>query len=154
MRRFKKLIIIFVLLGTVASIAIYAWLFVDLPSLDTLVKGGRVTAGQRALASALGVVPLLTIDAAGRARPGGAARGFSRACVKLVEKALARTRGLRAPTWGVAHFGAPRLGARIAEELTFRRPGSDAFVVEIAPVLAAHAGPGAVAVGFLGARAR
>jgi fatty acid-binding protein DegV len=54
----------------------------------------------------------------------------------------------------VAHFGAPQLAARIAGELTFRRPGSDAFVVEIAPALAAHAGPGAVAVGFLGLRER
>jgi fatty acid-binding protein DegV len=54
----------------------------------------------------------------------------------------------------VAHFDASRLAARIAEELLARRPGSDAFVVEVAPVLAAHAGPGAVAVGFLGTRAR
>ncbi len=131
-----------------------ARLYAAVPSLDTLVRGGRVTAGQRALANALGVVPLLTIDASGRARPGGAARGFPRACVKLVEKALAGTRGLRAPTWGVAHFGAPQLAARIAEELVVCRPGSDAFVIEIAPALAAHAGPGAVAVGFLGARAR
>ena len=131
-----------------------ARLYAAVPSLDMLVRGGRVTAGQRALANALGVVPLLTIDASGRARPGGAARGFPRACAKLVEKALARTHGIPAPTWGVAHFEAPQLAARIAGELTSRRPGSDAFVVEIAPVLAAHAGPGAVAVGFLGSRPR
>jgi fatty acid-binding protein DegV len=118
------------------------------------VKGGRVTAGQRALANALGVVPLLTLSASGHAKAGGAARGFPRACAKLVEKALAKTRGLPAPTWGVAHFGAPELAARIAEELLGRRPGSDAFLVEIAPVLAAHAGPGVVAVGFLGSRTR
>jgi DegV family protein with EDD domain len=137
-----------------AAAASRARLYAAVPSLDTLVRGGRVTAGQRTLANALGVVPLLTIDAAGRARPGGAARGFPGACAKLVEKAFAGTRSLQAPTWGVAHFEAPQLAARIAEDLTGRRPGSDAFVVEIAPVLAAHAGPGAVAVGFLGSRAR
>jgi len=113
-----------------------------------------VTAGQRALANALGVVPLLTLDRLGRAGPGGAARGFPRACVKLVEKSLAKTRGLPATTWGVAHFGAARLAESIAEELLARRPGSDAFVVEIAPALAAHTGPGAVTVGFLALRAR
>jgi fatty acid-binding protein DegV len=54
----------------------------------------------------------------------------------------------------VAHFGAASLAESIAGELLARQPGSDAFVVEIAPALAAHTGPGAVAVGFLGLRAR
>ncbi len=141
-------------LAATAGAASRARLYAAVPSLDMLVRGGRVTAGQRALANALGVVPLLTLDPTGRARAGGASRGFPRACAKLVEKALARTRGLPTPTWGVAHFEAPRLAERIAEELLSRRPGSDAFLVEIAPTLAAHAGPGAVAVGFLGSRAR
>ncbi len=141
-------------LAVAARAASRARLYAAVPSLDTLVKGGRVTAGQRALANALGVVPLLTLDPAGRPRAGGASRGFPRACAKLVEKALAKTRGLPAPTWGIAHFEAARLAARIADELLQRRPGSDAFVVEVAPVLAAHAGPGAVAVGFLGSRVR
>jgi hypothetical protein len=131
-----------------------ARLYAAAPSLDTLVRGGRVTAGQRALANLLGVVPLLTLDPAGRARPGGAARGFARASARLVEKALVRTRGLPAPTFGVAHCGAPRLGERLVAELLERRPGAEAFLVEIAPTLAAHAGPGAVAVGFLGLQAR
>jgi DegV family protein with EDD domain len=140
-------------LAAAESAAARARLYAAVPSLDSLVKGGRVTAGQRALANALGVVPIITVDGLGRARPGGAARGFPRACVKLVEKSLARTKGLAA-TWGVAHFGAERLAESLAGELVARRPGSDAFVVEIAPVLAAHTGPGAVAVGFLGLRAR
>ena len=136
------------------SAAARARLYAAVPSLDTLVRGGRVTASQRTLANALGVVPLITVDGRGRARPGGAARGFPRACVKLVEKSLAKTRGIAETTWGVGHFGAARLAESIVEELLARRPGSDAFVVEIAPVLAAHTGPGAVAVGFLGLRAR
>ena len=147
--------------GTLAEVALAAGsaaararLYAAVPSLDTLVKGGRVTSGQRALANALGVVPLITVDGLGRARPGGAARGFPRACVKLVEKSLAKTRGLAGTTWGVAHFGAAGLAESIAGELLARRPGSDAFVVEIASVLAAHTGPGAVAVGFLALRPR
>ncbi len=131
-----------------------ARLYAAVPSLDTLVKGGRVTSRQRAIANALGIVPLITVDGLGRARPGGAARGFPRACVRVVEKCLAKTRGLARATWGVAHYGAAGLAESIAEELLTRRPGSDAFVIEIAPVLAAHTGPGAVAVGFLALRAR
>jgi 1A family penicillin-binding protein len=43
MHKFKKLLLIFILLGLVASIAIYAWLFVDLPSLDTLYQHAAAT---------------------------------------------------------------------------------------------------------------
>jgi fatty acid-binding protein DegV len=39
----------------------------------------------------------------------------------------------------------------VAAELLSRHPGAEHFVTEVAPVLAAHAGPGAVAVGFLAA---
>ena len=45
--------------------------------------------------------PSSTLDAAGRARPGGAARGFPRACVKLVEKSLKTAAGVAAPVFAV-----------------------------------------------------
>ena len=129
-------------------------LLAAVPSLDSLVRGGRVTAGQRRLANLLGVVPLLTLDAAGRARAGGAARGFPRACVRLVEKSLKAASGVPAPVFAVAHADAAELAERIARELLARRPGAEQYVVEVTPVLAAHAGPGAVAVATLGARPR
>ena len=129
-------------------------LLAAVPSLDSLVRGGRVTAGQRRLANLLGVVPLLTLDAAGRARAGGAARGFPRACVRLVEKSLKAAAGVPAPVFAVAHADAAELAERIARELLARRPGAEEYVVEVTPVLAAHAGPGAVAVATLGARPR
>jgi fatty acid-binding protein DegV len=73
---------------------------------------------------------------------------------KVVEAALEKTRGDPAPTFGVAHFGAADLADEVAGELLVRHPGAEHFIVEVAPVLAAHAGPGAVAVGFLAAEAR
>jgi DegV family protein with EDD domain len=129
-------------------------LLAAVPSLDSLVRGGRVTPGQRRLANVLGVVPLLTLDARGRARAGGAARGFPRACVRLVEKSLRAAEGVADPVFAVAHADAPELAGRIAGELLARRPAAEGFVVEVTPVLAAHAGPGAVAVATLGARPR
>jgi DegV family protein with EDD domain len=129
-------------------------LLAAVPSLDALVRGGRVTEGQRRLANLLGVVPLLTLDREGRARAGGAARGFPRACLKLVAKTLETARDAAEPIFGVAHVGAPELADRIAEDLLARRPGAEGFVVEVTPVLAAHAGPGAVAVATLGREPR
>ena len=121
-------------------------LLAAVPSLDALVRGGRVTAGQRRLADFLGVVPLLTLDVRGRARAGGAARGFPRACKKLVERTLRTARGVPAPVFAVAHADASELAERIAGELLARSPGAEHFVVEVTPALAAHTGPGAIAV--------
>ncbi len=124
-------------------------LLAAVPSLDFLVRGGRVTPGQRRLADLLGVVPLLTVDARGRARAGGAARGFPRACARLVQRTLRSVRDVPAPVFAIAHADAPELAARIAEELRARAPGSEHYVVEVTPALAAHTGPGAIAVATL-----
>ena len=129
-------------------------LLAAVPSLDSLVRGGRVSPGQRRLADLLGIVPLLTVDSRGRAKPGGTARGFPHACVKLVEKSLRASRGVAAPVFAIGHADAADLAGRIAGELLARRPGADEFVVEVSPALAAHAGPGAVAVATLAARPR
>jgi uncharacterized protein len=124
------------------------------PSLDTLVRGGRVTAGQRRLAGLLGAVPILSLDRLGRARAAGVARGFPRACVQVVEKSLRAAAAVRSPVFAVAHSDAPDLAGRIAGELLSRRPAAEVFVVDITPVLAAHFGPGAVAVATLAAHPR
>ena len=129
-------------------------LLAAVPSLDSLVRGGRVSPGQRRLADLLGIVPLLTMDSRGRAKAAGASRGFPRACVKLVERSLRAARGVAAPVFAVAHADAAELAERIAGELLARRPGAEEFVVEITPALAAHAGPGAVAVATLAAHPR
>ena len=70
--------------------------------------------------------------------------------MKLVEKSLTTAAGVASPVFAVGHADAPDLAERVAGELLARRPGAEEFVVEITPVLAAHAGPGAVAVATLG----
>jgi DegV family protein with EDD domain len=126
-----------------------ARIFAAIPTLDFLIRGGRVGHLPGFVARAVGYSPVLTIGPDGRAAKGGGGRGFARACRKVVESALAGTSGEPAPVFGVAHFGARDLAHEIAAELLGRHPGSAHFITEVAPVLAAHAGPGAVAVGFL-----
>ena len=128
-----------------------ARVFAAVPSLDFLIRGGRVGHLPGLVARAIGFCPILTLGPDGRAAKGGGGRGFPRAVRKMVESALAGTRGEPAPTFGVAHFGAADLADEVAAELLARHPGAEHFVTEAAPVLAAHAGPGAVAVGFLAA---
>ncbi len=130
-----------------------AHIFAAIPTLDFLIRGGRVGHLPGLLARAVGYSPVLTIGPDGRAAKGGGGRGFARACRKVVETALAMTAAEPAPFFGVAHFGARDLAHEIAAELLARHPGSAHYITEVAPVLAAHAGPGAVAVGFLAAEA-
>ncbi|HQR68502.1 MAG TPA: DegV family protein, partial [Thermoanaerobaculia bacterium] len=131
-----------------------ARIFAAVPTLDFLIRGGRIGHLPGAVARAIGICPILTVGPDGRAAKGGAARGFARAVRKVVDLALSQTRGDPAPTFGVAHFGAAELADEVAAELLSKHPGAEHFVTEVAPVLAAHAGPGAVAVGFLAAETR
>ena len=135
--------------GAARRTAKRARIFVAVPTLDYLIRGGRVGHLPGLVARAIGVCPVLTIGPDGRAAKGGASRGFPRAVRKVVETALALTRDDPAPTFGVAHCGAAELADEVAAELLARHPGAEHFVTEAAPVLAAHAGPGAIAVGFL-----
>jgi DegV family protein with EDD domain len=128
-----------------------ARIFAAVPTLDHLIRGGRVGHLPGIVARAIGVSPILTVGPDGRAAKGGSARGFPRAVRKVVETALALTRGAAAPEFGVAHSGAADLADQVAAELLARHPGAGHFVAEVAPVLAAHAGPGVIAVGFLAA---
>jgi hypothetical protein len=128
-----------------------ARVFAAVPTLDFLIRGGRIGHLPGLVARAIGFCPVLTLGPDGRAAKGGGARGFPRAVRKVVELSLALTRGEPAPTFGVAHFGAAELADEVAAELLSKHPGAEHFVTEVAPVLAAHAGPGAVAVGFLAA---
>jgi len=128
-----------------------AHIFAAIPTLDFLIRGGRVGHLPGFLARAVGYSPVLTIGPDGRAAKGGGGRGFARACRKVVETALSMTAAEPAPFFGVVHFGARDLAHEIAAELLARHPGSAHYITEVAPVLAAHAGPGAVAVGFLAA---
>jgi len=129
-----------------------ARIFAAIPALDFLIRGGRVGHLPGLLARAVGYSPVLTIGPDGRAAKGGGGRGFARACRKVVETALSMTSDDPAPLFGVVHFGARDLAYEIASELLARRPGSAHYISEVAPVLAAHAGPGAVAVGFLASK--
>ncbi len=131
-----------------------ARLFAAIPTLEFLIRGGRVGHLPGLMARAVGYCPVITIGPDGRAAKGGGGRGFPRAVRRMVDSALAQTRDEPAPTFGIAHFGAADLADEVAGTLLARHPGAEHFVIEAAPVLAAHAGPGAVAVGFLTSGAR
>ncbi len=128
-----------------------ARLFIAVPTLEHLVRGGRVSPLKGLLAKVLGLLPVLTLSEDGTAQPAGKARGFPAARRKMMallfESARKGSNGGR--RFGVAHCDAAELAESIAREIRQRYPESDVMIVECGPALGAHGGPGAVAVAVL-----
>lgn len=124
-------------------------LFIAVPTLEHLVRGGRVSPLKSLIAKALGLLPVLTITPEGKAEPAAKARGYEAARRKMMSLLFAAAGGGAAARFGVAHCDAPSVADAVAREIRERYPESDVMIVECGPALGAHGGPGAVAVAVL-----
>ena len=125
--------------------------FVAVPTLEHLVRGGRVSPLKGLIARALRLLPVLTISPEGKVYSAAKARGFEAARRKLLQLLFeAADRGAPATRrFGVAHCDAAELAEHLARQIRGRYPESDIMIVECGPALGAHGGPGAVAVAVL-----
>jgi DegV family protein with EDD domain len=128
-----------------------ARLFIAVPTLEHLVRGGRVSPLKGLLAKILGLLPVLTLSKDGTAQPAAKARGFPAARRKMMALLFksAEDGSDNRRRFGVAHCDAAGLAESIAREIRQRYPESDVMIVECGPALGAHGGPGAVAVAVL-----
>ena len=126
--------------------------FVAVPTLEHLVRGGRVSPLRGLLARALGLLPVLTISPEGKVYAAAKARGFAKARRKMLAmlfQAADAARDAAARHFGVAHCDAAELAEDLARQIRERYPESDVMIVECGPALGAHGGPGAVATAVL-----
>jgi fatty acid kinase/fatty acid kinase fatty acid binding subunit len=129
--------------------------FIAVPTLEHLVRGGRVPPMKGLIAKLFGLLPVLTLTKKGTAEAVGRGRGFEAALRKMMELLFAAaesadgSRGARERRFGVAHCDAPELAERLSREIRGRYPESDVMIVECGPALGAHGGPGAVAAAVL-----
>ncbi|WP_141319320.1 DegV family protein [Cellulomonas uda] len=125
------------------SAAARAWFLVD--SLDHLRRGGRLSAPAAALGTVLGLRPLLTLDegrvvVAEKVRTRRAARER----LEAVARAHAETRGpVRV---AVHHLGQPDVAAELVAQVRRWPRVVEAVACETSAVIAAHVGPGLLAV--------
>ncbi len=118
-------------------------LFAAVPSLELAVRGGRVPAGQARLAALLGVNPVLSIDAEGKAGKIGVHFGFAASLRGMVTRAQRFAAG-RQVRLQVTHASAIGAAEYLAERLCSRFGMAEIPIVNLTAVLAAHVGPGAV----------
>lgn len=139
------------------DIAARSRLFFAVDSLNHLHRGGRIGGASALVGSALGVRPVLTVSE-GKISVQEVVRGRARSLRHLAEHlatAAGASRKIPRVSPGpvricLQHVGADAAVAEVEERLRALLESSEARVVEIlhtecGPVLAAHAGPGAVA---------
>jgi DegV family protein with EDD domain len=128
------------------------------PTLEHLVRGGRVPPMKGFIAKLFGLLPVLTLTKKGTAEAVARARGFEPALRRMMDLLFraadvngggASAAPSRDRRFGVAHCDAPELADRLSREIRGRYPESDVMIVECGPALGAHGGPGAVAVAVL-----
>ncbi len=126
-------------------------IFVAVPTMKHLVRGGRVSATRGFVAKMLGLLPILTITREGRVEAAGKARGYAAVRRKMMRMLFSEAgeRESASRRFGVAHCDAEDAAEELAREIRARYPESDVMIVECGPALGAHAGPGALAVAVL-----
>lgn len=126
-------------------------IFVGIPTLKYLVKGGRVTRAKGFVARILNINPILTINQEGEIEPIGKTRGKKKLEQKVLSIASDKISKEKEAEFFIAvvHSNAPELGKRVAEKLKETLGKEVAMVMNASPVLGAHAGPGAVAIAIL-----
>jgi hypothetical protein len=135
--------------GLVAAIEEWsrkAEILVSLRTLRFMVRGGRVSPLGGALAKALNLKPIVSLDEAGASRLYGAAfsvRGNLRRIASMIE---ARHRRAPLRAWAVVHAHAPAEARALALRLEARLGMPAAYITEISAVVGMNAGRGALAV--------
>lgn len=120
-------------------------LFSTFPSLDTAVRGGRVPPAMARVARLLRLAPILSLNREGAAERAGAALGFAAGLRRIADHAVRFARGARVRVL-VAHANAVGAAEAVADRLIARLQAEDLAILDLAPTLAAHTGPGAVGV--------
>jgi DegV family protein with EDD domain len=112
-----------------------------------LRSGGRINHLQLIMAQTLGVVPILEIRD-GPIRLLERVRSHKAVLPKLLSLVSDRVKDERPLRIGVVHADAPELATTLAEDVRKSLSPDELIVAEVGPVVATHAGPGAIGLSY------
>ncbi|NLF35217.1 MAG: DegV family protein [Clostridiales bacterium] len=124
------------------------WFTVD--DLHFLKRGGRISAATAIVGSMLSIKPVLHVDDEGHLVSVSKARGRGAALKALVDRMeeLAVEKGDQAVF--LSHGDCPEDAQKVVDDVKARFGVRHVFVNNVGPVIGAHAGPGTMALFFLG----
>ena len=115
-----------------------------------LKRGGRVGAMSAYAGALLGIKPVLYVNDEGKLVPGQKLRGRKNAVMELGKHYNAECTDKESTVF-IAHADAPDYAEMLKEALLQYHGAKHVVIGEIGPVIGAHAGPGTVALFYLGA---
>jgi len=126
-------------------------IFITLPTLKYLVKGGRISRPKGLIGKILRLNPIVTFDKDGRVVLAAKAFGERSAMKKTLKMAAKYVCQYRRVKFIVAHANAYSKAIWYVDQLTkLFDVKEDIPIVDAAPVLGVHAGPGTAGIAFLG----
>ncbi|HDP99190.1 MAG TPA: DegV family protein [bacterium] len=126
-------------------------IFISLPTIKYLVKGGRISKPRGFIGKLLRLCPIVSFDKDGRVFLAAKAFGEMASMKRTLKMLSESAKKYQRVRFIVAHANAPEKAAFFVHNLSALFPNSGEIpIVEAAPVLGVHAGPGTVGAGFLG----
>lgn len=124
-------------------------LLIDVRTLKSLVRGGRVSPAKGLLARLLHILPLLSLDPNGKAAPFGKAFSRRGAMAGILARVVALTGRDKLWNYAVVHAKNPGRAAAYRDKLTALLGRPPAYIMDVSPVIGVHCGVGAVGVALL-----
>ena len=128
---------------------LYSHFLVD--DLYHLMRGGRLSKSSAIVGSLVNIKPLLWIDEAGKLAPLIKVRGRKKGIREMIDKSV---QDLDLGTVVVAHANDPEAAQEIEEKLLEKDGVERVLQLPLGPVIAAHVGPGTLALFSVGKRER
>ena len=124
------------------------WFTVD--DLEYLKRGGRVSPLVAFAGGVLGIKPILQMDDEGHLVKVSTARGRKKAIEALADKYSELSYEEKLTPVFISHADAEEDAKRLADLLMQRHGVEVTLITQIGPVIGSHAGPGAIALFFIG----
>lgn len=119
-------------------------------NLDTLRRGGRISAVKAVIGDAIGIKPILQLDAEGKIVELSKARGFKRALTMLVDLSKERVKKPYTQNYYIVHASNSAAATVVADLFKAEHGGGNPIIGPLGPVISAHTGTGAVCLVFFG----
>lgn len=119
-----------------------------LETLENLRRGGRIGGAQAFLGSVLQFKPIITIKE-GRVEPLERVRTMNKAIARLKDIAAQDLKGGRDTRVAFMHTAAPSSAEELRRAFCAENNVKETVMVEAGPVVATHAGPGAVGIAYI-----
>ncbi len=123
--------------------------FVSLPTVKYAVKGGRLSKSAGLFAGIFNILPTLKIDPTGVPHKTGFTFGKASNRRKMLKQACQYAANFNRCELMVCHAAAEEEAQSVKETLQKKFPHQDIHIVELSPLIAAHGGPGTLAVAVL-----